>query len=546
MKPWLSLYTGRDMAGARVGTLPELFSLALERDPGAPAIRYFDGSLSYAELDEKSSAFAAALQDAGFEAGQRLALLMQNMPHFIIAKLGAWKAGGIVVPISPLSRATELGKVLPDCEPTVVVAETALLPYLQQAIDKIDSYAPLVLCCAATELQSRNDARVLPPEAPAPEVQSFLALLDAFAGQSPSDGGSLAPDDLAYIVYTSGTTGVPKGAMISHSNVCWNAEAMTHWYHLEPGTSVLALAPLFHVTGLVGASALSWALGGPVILNYRFHPEVMLDTLLEHRPGFTVGAITAFIAMMNTPGAGPDHYRSFKVIVSGGAPIPPSVVEAFHEHSGHYVHNGYGLTESAAGVIAVPMDQAAPVDPDSGSLAIGVPKYQVGLRVLTDDGVETSPGEYGEIVLTGHSIVSGYWNRPEATAESMCEDGFRTGDVGFVDEKGWVYLVDRKKDMINASGFKVWPREVEDVLYAHPAVREAAVIGEPDEYRGETVVAVVSLRPGAECEPDELRTFCRERLAAYKVPREVRIMDDLPKTPTGKILRRALRASATA
>lgn len=217
------------------------------------------------------------------------------------------------------------------------------------------------------------------------------------------------------------------------------------------------------------------------------------------------------------------------------------MLEAFLQHSGQYLHNGYGLTEATAGLTTVPKGRPAPIDPASGTLSVGVPVYDATVWIAGDDDKPLPVGEVGEIVLTGRSISPGYWNRPEATAESMRADGFRTGDIGFMDSDGWVYVVDRKKDMINASGFKVWPREVEDVLYDHPAIREAAVVGIADPYRGESVRAVVSFKPGQSAEPDVLIRWCREKLAAYKVPKQVLIMDELPKNPAGKILRRELR-----
>ncbi|WP_287787435.1 class I adenylate-forming enzyme family protein, partial [Acidiphilium sp.] len=279
----------------------------------------------------------------------------------------------------------------------------------------------------------------------------------------------------------------------------------------------------------------------PLILAYRFEPGVMLDAIEEHKAAFTIGAITAFIAMMNHPDAAPAKLASMTRIYSGGAPIPPSVVTAFRETFGHYIHNGYGLTETNSPTHVVPLSREAPVDPASGALSIGVPAYNTISWICDDEGRELPVGEVGEIVSQGPMIVPGYWNKPDKTAEAIRNGRFHTGDVGFMDKDGWFYLVDRKKDMINAAGYKVWPREVEDVLYTHPAVREAAVVGVADSYRGETVKAVISLRPGTSATQEEIIAFCKERMAAYKYPRTVEIIDDLPKTVTGKILRRELR-----
>ncbi|MDI9580520.1 MAG: AMP-binding protein, partial [Thermobispora sp.] len=310
---------------------------------------------------------------------------------------------------------------------------------------------------------------------------------------------------------------------------------------LTPQDSVLGVAPLFHITGLVGHVGIALLLGCPLIIAHRFEPNVVMDAIREHRPTFTVGSITVFISLSQLPGVTKEDWSSFRMIYSGGAPIPPAVTEAFLEKTGIYIHNIYGLTETNSPSHAVPLGRRAPVDPNTGALSVGVPVFNTVVRIVGDDGRELPPGEVGEIVTSGPQVIPGYWNKPEATAESLPGGELRTGDVGFMDEDGWFYLVDRKKDMINAAGYKVWPREVEDVLYEHPAVREAAVVGVPDEYRGETVKAFVSLKPGAQATEEELIEFCRARMAAYKYPRMIEFLDELPKTPTGKILRRELR-----
>ncbi|WP_300009373.1 AMP-binding protein, partial [Pseudonocardia sp.] len=239
--------------------------------------------------------------------------------------------------------------------------------------------------------------------------------------------------------------------------------------------------------------------------------------------------------------AGPEHFASVKTLYSGGAPIPPSTVERFRERFGHYIHNAYGMTETTSGVVAVPPGLRAPVDEASGTLSVGVPLPGVDASVVGVDDRPVPPGQQGELVLSGPQIVSGYWRNAAATAGAMPGGRLHTGDVAVMDSAGWVYLVDRLKDQINASGYKVWPREVEDVLYEHEAVREAAVVGVPDEYRGESVKAFVSLRPGRSVTEDELIAFTKERMAAYKYPRAIEFLDEIPKTVTGKLLRRELR-----
>jgi long-chain acyl-CoA synthetase len=246
--------------------------------------------------------------------------------------------------------------------------------------------------------------------------------------------------------------------------------------------------------------------------------------------------------MLNAPNAEKSKLASLSKIFSGGAPVPPSTVKAFSDTFGHYIHNAYGLTETTSPSHAVPLRAQAPVDPASGALSVGVPVYNTVVRIVGEDGKDLPAGEIGELVTSGPQVVAGYWNKPEETAKALPDGALHTGDVGYMDAQGWFYILDRKKDQINAGGYKIWPREVEDVLYEHPDVREAAVVGVPDDYRGETVKAFVSLKTGATVSPEQIIAFAKERMAAYKYPRQVEILDEIPKTVSGKVLRRELRA----
>ena len=546
-KPWLALYDEGQSHEAAPGCSDVLamFRSAVERAADRPAIRYFDAALTYRQLDGMSDAFAALLVDGGFTRGDRLAIYLQNVPQFVVAVLAAWKAGGIAVPINPMNRTRELGLVFQDCRPRALVCHGSLY---DQVVARLEGEAraatpPLRYTTSALDFQERRDPRLFAgmERISVPGVPNLLEALEAARGRTPPQAPGYAASDTAFLVYTSGTTGVPKGAMVTHGNATFNAMTYRDWMRLEDGIGILAVAPLFHITGIIGHIMAAFATAGTLTLAYRFEPGVMLDAIEEHKPAFTIGAITAFIAMMNHPAARREQLASLTKVYSGGAPIPPSVVEQFCAKFGHYIRNGYGLTETSSPTHAVPLGREAPVDPHSGALSVGVPVYETMCWIAGDDGTPAAVGENGEIVSAGPMVAPGYWNKLAETAEAMRPDGFHTGDIGFMDEAGWFYLVDRKKDMINAAGYKVWPREVEDVLYTHPAVREAAVVGVPDEYRGETVKAVVSLKPGQVVAPEELSAWCKERMAAYKYPRQVEIADDLPKTPTGKILRRALR-----
>lgn len=542
-KPWLPLLSEAQRAPVHPAeTLVHAFRDSVARAPGHPALAYFDGRLTYRETDELSDSVAGHLAARGLERGDRVAIMLQNSPQFVLALLGAWKAGATVVPLNPMYKSAEVGHVLKDAEVTALIcSDRAWEAYLRDTAAGALSVRIAVTACEL-DLQTSSDERVLNFERLPAAYDADDLVAVARQGLAAPAGRELAATDVALISYTSGTSGTPKGAMNSHGNIMVNAERQRTGHPIAEGSAYFALAPLFHITGMVCQLAACLTNAGTLVLAYRFHPGVVLDAFTEHRPAYTVGPSTAFMALAATPGVTPEHFASFQVISSGGAPLPPALVEKFRAGFGPYIRNGYGLTECTAPCASVPPEREAPVDPVSGTLSVGVPGPDTVVRILDENGAEVPFGEQGEIAVRGPQVVTGYWRLPEATAAAFPDGELRTGDIGFMDREGWLYVVDRKKDMINASGFKVWPREVEDVLYTHPAVREAAVVGVPDTYRGETVRAYVSLRPGTSVEPGELGAYCKERLAAYKYPREVEILTELPKTASGKILRRELRS----
>jgi long-chain acyl-CoA synthetase len=544
-RPWLARYTDGLPADIKTeyGTLLEMFAASVARAPDTEAIRYFDGVLTMADLDAASDALAVGLAEQGFQPGDRLAVYVQNNPAFVVGLLGAWKAGGAAVAINPMNKARELTYLLTDSGATALLCLEELYESVAKGvIETGETQVRSVITASPLDWQTRNDPRLF---ADARKTRhdgtlDLLELIEGNAGRKP-DAPAPKPDDIGILTYTSGTTGVPKGAMNTHATMSFNAQTYREWMKLTGEDSVLGVAPLFHITGLIGHVALALLLPCPLVLAHRFHPEVVLDAIKEHRPTFTVGAITVFISLAGIDGVTKDDFASFKMLYSGGAPIAPAVTDRFEQQTGLYIHNIYGLTETNSPSHGVPLGARAPVDPNSGALSVGVPVFNTVVRILGEDGEEVPVGEIGEIATAGPQVVPGYWNKPDATAASLPGGELRTGDVGFMDADGWFYLVDRKKDMINAAGYKVWPREVEDVLYGHPAVREAAVVGVPDEYRGETVKAFVSVRPGVDVTEQELIDYCKANMAAYKYPRSIEFIDELPKTTTGKILRRELR-----
>jgi long-chain acyl-CoA synthetase len=553
-RPWLARYTAGmptdiPVAGSRVGGggfahALQMFTDAAHDHPDRPLVHYFNRTLTLSEVDRASDALAAALVSHGFGQGDRLAVYLQNVPQYVLAVLATWKAGGIVVPVNPMSKERELTYVLDDSGATFLVSLESLHHEVAARVVAARSARCTVITTNELDLLDESGARptvLLASQHQRPDgTLDLMDLIGSFEGHRVPPP-TLQLDDIAFLTYTSGTTGPPKGAMNTHGNVVFNAESYRTWMSLTPDDVVLGVAPLFHITGLIAHLAVALLVPMPIVLGFRFDPSTTLDLIEARRPTFTVGAITVFIALMNDASWDGRDLSSLTKVYSGGAPIAPSVVERFEREAGAYIHNIYGLTETTSPSHGVPMGARAPVDPASGALSVGVPIFNTVVVVIDDDGNEVEPGQIGEFVTSGPQVVAGYWNKPAETEHALPGGSLHTGDVGFMDDDGWFYVVDRKKDMIIASGYKVWPREVEDVLYQHAAVREAGVIGVPDEYRGESVKAFVSLRPGTTATEAELIAFCKERMAAYKYPRSVELVDELPKTVTGKILRRTLR-----
>jgi long-chain acyl-CoA synthetase len=545
-RPWLALYdegTPADIEVEHASAL-EMFQATAEAHPDQPLVHYFHATLTVAEIDRDSDALAVAFAELGVTAGDRVAVYLQNVPQWPLAMLAAWKAGAIVVPVNPMLRERELRKILSDSGATTLVTLEGLYPVAEPALadtdvarvittselDYLGDQVPTILSAVT---RTRHDG-----------THDLQELIGRHQGSAPPPA-ALAGDDVAFITYTSGTTGPPKGAMNTHRNVVFNSQTFRDWMHLDTADVCLAVAPLFHITGLIAHMTVGLLVPMPMVLSHRFDPGTVLDLIERWRPTFTVASITAFIAVMNHESANDRDLTSLTKTYTGGAPVASGVVEAFEKQFGVYIHNAYGLTETTSPSHAGPITSRAPVDPTSGALSVGVPVFNTIVRIVSEDGTELPPGEIGEIVTSGPQVVPGYWNQPDETARAIPGGRLYTGDVGFMDPDGWFYIVDRKKDQINAAGYKVWPREVEDVLYEHPAIRECAVVGVPDEYRGETVKAYVSFKAGQSATADELIGHCKTRLAAYKYPRQIEIIDDLPKTVTGKILRRELRARLT-
>jgi long-chain acyl-CoA synthetase len=538
--PWVRLYP--EGVGAELkqdhDDMLSMFSATVRRDADRQALIYFDREYSYGELDAQADALAAWLLEGGVRKADRVAVITQNAPAFVQLCIASWKIGAVPVPINPMYRRRELSRLFMDAEPSAVLCQDSEVVEVLGGLQDAGMAAIPVVVASAHDGQSRDDARVLPPRVSEVSQPRLAKVLDQYRGCRPPPL-SLRGEDLALILYTSGTTGVPKGAMLQHRSVAFNSQFTRDWCSLSTDDLLLAVAPLFHVTGFVCNLGAALSAGCSMLLHYRFEPSVVLELVRERRPTYTIGAITAFNALLRLPEATVEDMRSLRQVYSGGAPVPPALCKAIKAQLGFDIYPAYGMTELTAPAVFSPFGRTVPEK--EGVLSIGLPVPSTQIRIVDEQGTALPFGSAGEIVVRGPQVMAGYWRKP-ADSEAVLAGGWmHTGDIGFMDEEGWIYLLDRKKDVIIASGYKVWPREVEDVLYTHAAIREAAVIGVPDGYRGENVKACVSLVAGAAVDEAELLAYCRERLAAYKVPRFLVVMKELPKTASGKIQRVALR-----
>jgi long-chain acyl-CoA synthetase len=509
-------------------TLPGMFRRTVEELGDAPLILAGERPISARRVAELAGGLAGSLSRLGVGEGDRVALHLQNDPQHVVALLAIWSLGAVAVPCSPMLRVNELAKQLRD-------AGAGTLIGLEDLYAEVGAEAAGAAGLERVVLTDRDDLTAPRAAARPAGTHDFMTLAAAPASLEPRPP---QPREIAVLTYTSGTTGPAKGAVNTHGNVAAASRLYRDGLGVGAADTILGIAPLFHVTGLSGHIGLSLAAGAPLVLAHRFDVPTVCRLAELHGATMTIAAITAYLALANDPATRPAQLASLRLAYSGGAPIAPATLTQLEQKLGLAIKPVYGLTETSGPTHLAPPGSAVPVDPASGALSVGLALPGTAVRILDDDGRELEGGT-GEVAVRGPQVVPGYWEKPDESAAAIRDGELRTGDIGKVDEDGWLYLVDRGKDLIIASGFKVWPREVEDVLYEHPAVREAAVVGVDDDYRGETVWAYVSLESGVAVLPEELVAHCRERLASYKYPRVVRILDELPKTASGKILRRA-------
>ena len=495
--------------------LASILTDSAERVPDSPAIRLGEVELTYAELDERSARLATLLGEKGLKAGDRVGVMLPNVPEFPVAYYGVLRAGGVVVPMN------------------VLLKEREIAFYLE------DSGAKLLLAWHGFAEEARAGAATAGTELIEVEPAAFAALL---AEHEPAPGlTDTAEDDTAVILYTSGTTGKPKGAELTHANLARNAEVSSRTTcEIGDGDVVLGALPLFHSFGQTVAMNASLSVGACLTLVPKFDPGEALATMQRDGVTHFYGVPTMYGALLHHPERDEFDTSSLRNCITGGASMPVEVLRGFEEAFGAVVLEGYGLSETS------PVACSNHPDSERKAGSIGTPIEGVEMQLFDEGDNPVPQGEVGEVVIRGHNIMKGYWQRPDATAEAMRGGWFHSGDMARIDEDGYFYIVDRKKDLIIRGGYNVYPREVEEVLYEHPKIREAAVVGVPHDEWGEEIGAAIVLHDGEELAPEEVSAYVKERIAAYKYPRVVWFIDELPKGPTGKILKREIEVPTTA
>jgi long-chain acyl-CoA synthetase len=488
--------------------LASILTTSAADDARHTALKLDDAELTYAALDGATAHIAGLLKQKGFSRGDRVGIMLPNVPHFPVCYYGVLRAGGVVVPMNVLLKRREIGFYLGD------------------------SGAKLLFAWHGFAEDAQAGAKDAGAECVLVEPSEFVQLVGAASPDT--ELADTAEEDTAVILYTSGTTGTPKGAELTHSNLLRNAQVSQDLFALGSEAVTLGALPLFHSFGQTCSLNAVIAGGGTLTLIPRFEPRKALEIIQRDAVNIFMGVPTMYGALLHEPDRASFDTSTLKLCVSGGSALPVELLRGFEEAFGCKILEGYGLSETS------PVASFNHPDRDRKPGSIGTPVAGVEMKVVDDEDREVAQGEVGEIVIRGHNVMKAYWNRPDATAETLRDGWFHSGDMARVDEDGYFFIVDRKKDLIIRGGYNVYPREIEEVIYEHPSVREAAVIGVPDDEYGEEVAAAVVLKDGASVSPDELRDFVKQQVAAYKYPRRVWLVDELPKGPTGKILKREI------
>lgn len=545
-KPWLKWYPETIPADVVIPetSLQHYLTEAYKTVPNNVAIHFMGKEMTYTELYESAQKFANYLLTLGLQKGDRVAIMLPNCPQAVIAYYGTLYAGGVVVQTNPLYTERELAYQMKDAGAKIILGMDILYPRITKVLAKTDiehiivaaikDYLPFPKNLVYPMMQKKQYGFAVNVEHRGTN-HLFTEIMRTASNAPPNI--DVTSDDLALLQYTGGTTGYPKGVMLTHRNLIANTEMCSAWiYKTEYGNeSVLGILPFFHVYGMTTVLILAVKMGSKMILLPKFDIDTALKTIDKQRPTLFPGAPTMYVGLIAHPLIKKYDLSSIKACLSGSAALPLEVQQTFEELTGGKLVEGYGLTETS------PVTHANLIWDKRINGSIGLPWPSTDAAIFAAGSTEPlAVGEIGEIAVKGPQVMKGYWNRPEETEMAFKDGWFLTGDLGYMDEEGFFYVVDRKKDMIIAGGFNIYPREVEEVLYEHPAIQECVVVGIPDPYRGETVKAFIVLKEGVSVTDDELNVYSRQNLAAYKVPRAYEFRAELPKTAVGKILRRQL------
>jgi long-chain acyl-CoA synthetase len=486
---------------------------AQAKHPNRTALEFMGQQISFGALAQNARKLATGLKVHGVEPGASVGLMLPNIPHFAEALYGAWMNGNVVVPMNVLLTAPEIRYLVEDSKIQALFVFEMFLPQVEVAITGLHD-APRVIVIGNA---GRHTA--------------YTALVE---GQAPVAPRSATPDEHILTIYTSGTTGKPKGAVITNHNVIAQLDMTDDLFPPQPGDKSLCVLPLFHVFALNGVLNSAIRHCETIVLHVKFELDAAVKSLQNDGITTFAGVPTMYFYILKHPDIATLEFPKLRMCVTGGAAMPVDVLHSFEDKFGVPIFEGYGLTETT---VSVCCNRAGAKKAGS----VGKPYPGLQLKIVDDEGRETKTGERGEIIVKGPNIMQGYLNRPEATAETIVDGWLHTGDIGYVDDEGFVFIVDRKKDMIIKGGYNIYPREIEEVLYQMPQVAEAAVVGVQDDAKGEHVRAVISVRPGTDLDEQQVETYLKENLAKYKLPSEYVFVNELPKGPTGKILKRELR-----
>ncbi|MDW0112578.1 fatty acid--CoA ligase family protein [Sporosarcina saromensis] len=498
--------------------------------PEKSAYHFMGKDTSYAEFDQSVSMFATALQGLGVERGDHVAFLLGNTPHFLISLYATMRIGATAIPINPIYSSDEISYILHNSDAKVVIAVDPLLPLVEKAVQGFPAIEQFIICEVSEDVGQRFVAL---PDTVKSKVKLFSSVIAT--GRPNIQPVAVEENETAIILYTSGTTGQPKGAMLTHGNLFSNARDVADYLGFSEDDRVVATLPVFHVFALTVVVNAPLLKGATILLVPRFSPGDVFETIKTKQATVFAGVPTMYNFLYQYPAAVKEDFATVRLAISGGASLPVALLHNFENKFDVRVSEGYGLSEAS------PVTCFNPLDRDRVPGSIGTNIVNVENKVVNELGEEVTVGEVGELIVKGPNVMKGYYKMPEETAATIRDGWLYTGDLARQDEGGYFYIVDRKKDLIIVGGFNVYPREVEEVLFAHPAISEAAVIGVPDPDFGEEVQAFVVLKEDAQVTEEQLKQFCTQKLAKYKVPAVIEFLDELPKNTTGKILRRSLK-----